>query len=187
MPSRNNVIGDRDGGGDSYFPGVQDKRWHRHWVDSELKDEWLERLNAIPGIKVRETCAGHPGYEIPRAWVDRLLEPSVTRSSPEKGPLVVYDPLMEEALERVPDLLGDRFLYFGMGECPRIEDVKWFPEAQGKIGAVSLCPEERLFHFFVAAPITVSIHALKTRPEMSYQEFDEWWETVIAGLEKLGR
>lgn len=38
-----------------------DKRWRKFWVDRSLKDVWLERLNALQGVKVVGTCAGHIG------------------------------------------------------------------------------------------------------------------------------
>lgn len=34
------------------------KRWHDVLVDDDLKDEWLDRMNAIPGIVICGTCSG---------------------------------------------------------------------------------------------------------------------------------
>ena len=36
--------------------------WHNHVldVDSELKDEWLDRLNSIAGVQVTLSCSGDP-------------------------------------------------------------------------------------------------------------------------------
>lgn len=37
------------------------RNWRGLMVDSGLKDEWLERMNAIPGIAIRHSCEGHVG------------------------------------------------------------------------------------------------------------------------------
>lgn len=39
--------------------GMRD--WRGLEVDSGLKDEWLERMNSIPGVAIRHTCEGHVG------------------------------------------------------------------------------------------------------------------------------
>lgn len=46
----------------------------RHWkgleVDSELRDEWLERMNSIPNLRIDMTCAGHPDPRRSRSpWI----------------------------------------------------------------------------------------------------------------------
>jgi hypothetical protein len=43
---------------ESWGEGSENKLWRGQWVDSELKDEWLERLNAIPEVTIRSVCAG---------------------------------------------------------------------------------------------------------------------------------
>jgi len=45
----------------SFGGGSNDKLWRGHiqmYVDSELKNEWLDRLNAIPGVAISSLCAG---------------------------------------------------------------------------------------------------------------------------------
>lgn len=39
--------------------GQLNKLWHGLYVDSGLSDDWLEAVNAIKGITVIGTCAGH--------------------------------------------------------------------------------------------------------------------------------
>ena len=34
--------------------------WRRHWVDINLKDEWLEALNALTVLYLVSICEGHP-------------------------------------------------------------------------------------------------------------------------------
>lgn len=37
--------------------------WHnRHPIDADLKPEWIDRLNALPGTQIVLTCAGHVEY-----------------------------------------------------------------------------------------------------------------------------
>lgn len=62
--------------------------WERPWgglhVDAELRDEWLERLNSISGLKVDYTCAGHPDVRgddrYPRVCVIFLEAPRMNES-----------------------------------------------------------------------------------------------------------
>ena len=35
------------------------KKWHGLKVDAELKDEWMSKLNRLPGVNVISMCAGH--------------------------------------------------------------------------------------------------------------------------------
>lgn len=42
----------------SFGGGSKDKPWRGMMVDSELKDDWLKRLNGIPGFVIRSVCAG---------------------------------------------------------------------------------------------------------------------------------
>lgn len=44
-------------------PWLQTKQWHKHEVDFELRDEWLEKLNLFARLhkgRVISVCAGHP-------------------------------------------------------------------------------------------------------------------------------
>ncbi len=34
--------------------------WRQHWVDINLKDEWLEALNALTALRLVSICEGHP-------------------------------------------------------------------------------------------------------------------------------
>ena len=35
------------------------KKWNQHEVDIDLKEEWLEKLNSIPNVKLINICSGH--------------------------------------------------------------------------------------------------------------------------------
>lgn len=48
------------------------RMWGDIPVDEQLKDEWLENLNALPNLEIRASCAGH-GSNRPSYVVFRLL------------------------------------------------------------------------------------------------------------------
>lgn len=43
--------------------GRFEKWWRGYWVDRDLKENWLERVNSIPGLEVWTICAGHVGED----------------------------------------------------------------------------------------------------------------------------
>src|SRR6185295_10136663 len=67
----------------SPFPGVRDKWWHGLCVDREIREEWLERLNAISHIQVVQTCAGHPEHPDPEWFPETGVVPAL-------GPYVTF-------------------------------------------------------------------------------------------------
>lgn len=38
---------------------MNDRRWNHLWVDRGLTEDWLRRMNNIPGIAIKSACAGH--------------------------------------------------------------------------------------------------------------------------------
>jgi hypothetical protein len=63
------------------------RRTHPHtviFVDQGLPPAWLDRLNALPGVEVRSTCAGHPENErCPLGHVNVGIEAELVARVPE--------------------------------------------------------------------------------------------------------
>lgn len=166
--------------------GISDKEWRGLFVDSEMKDSWLERLNDIPAIEIKGTCAGHSEYEMPRSWIDKILSPrTVKMTSPEHGPYVGFATSFEQPLRRIADIFGKLMLYDETG-CFNLEALRGNEESYvTKMAYVEHCPPEKIFHMIPWVPEAISIRAIMYRSEMSTEQFDQWWEIVISGLEQL--
>lgn len=135
-----------------------DKYWNGLYVDSPLKDEWLERMNAIPGIRVDLTDTGHGPGEIlynamafemdpetpisaavpvdPPDWRDRVAAYNDVRAALQRH----FEPIAEVAAEPSSD--PPRLISFRL--------VSWLP-----------------------------------RIWMTECQFDAWWEEILARLEDM--
>jgi hypothetical protein len=142
--------------------------WERSWrgmcVDSELRDEWLDRMNAIPGITIFSTCAGHPqrpGWS--SSWV--AFWPSFHPGGYPPGG-AAFEPI------------------FGLGtdERPANDEERRLDGLVKRVlGSIALVQPSRTISghrvFHAESPIP--------RSAMAEGDFIGWWEGIVDRLERL--
>jgi hypothetical protein len=133
------------------------KRWSGLWVDSPIKDDWLQRMNSISGMSVDYTDAGHgPG---------ELLYPAIAFELDPRTPLSMSVPPFEEGPEislaaymRARQYLQSRF----------VEIAEVVPEPSSGPGIVAF----RLLSWL-------------PRIWMTECQYDAWWDGILWKLENL--
>jgi hypothetical protein len=102
-------------------PAGHTKTWRNDpRIDVELEDEWLERLNSIPTIRMAATCAGHPERADSRPWFDYITH-------------------HDRPFERAQEAFGDSALYTQYP--PDVsEAVREMARAQGKMFVIKKPP-----------------------------------------------
>lgn len=161
-------------------PGHQDRRWKDLWVDSALKDEWLERMNAIPGIHVTETCAGHMEARVKTAWLEQVfgmpryvtffpVNTHISYLSESPTPIAdLMSSLGDLALVSEQAPMSSEELKTTREEARRLDKPFLVYQSQDKYG-----PE-------------VNISSSRPINEMSESDFEWWWETVLWAMERAG-
>jgi hypothetical protein len=135
-----------------------DKEWGGLYVDSTFKDEWLERMNSIPGISVIYTDAGHGFGE--------LLYPAIAFNMDPRTPLAQSVPPHGPTQQEVED-------HKAAGQQVR----EYLSRLFGDIAEVD--PEPTRGH------IAYRLVAWLPRIWMTECQFDAWWEEVLGRLEGL--
>lgn len=154
---------------------MQDKRWGTHWVDAELKDDWLERLNALPGIEIQSSCAGHRG---------------IRQNEFPGGPEVILRTIEPQRFVRAfAQVLYGVEPLFGQADSfskPVIQSV--IPKSQflGIFGPKQHPYIFQIEHLDREKP-SIRLMADRHRDEMSDADFNEWWETLLRTLETMSR
>lgn len=141
------------GGG---FPRGWEKKWGHLSVDAELKDEWLERMNSIPGLTVDYTCAGHPDARDDHRYPFICVVLNVDTRTMGTGEETAF-------MEKVENALDHNTVRRAGGAKLEWKDVKKYGE-----------PE-----------LFFCIRSLVERDLMTDEQFSDWWEGVIGRLETL--
>jgi hypothetical protein len=139
-----------------------DKRWRGLWVDSPIKDDWLERMNSIPNMWIAYTCAGHGIGDTTVGHTN--LYPLISFHLDVENPLTMTLPSKKEleafwtAHERIREYLQGRFA--DIAHVMREED-----SPKGAPG--------------------FSLSSWLPRIWMTECQFDAWWEDILGRLEML--
>jgi len=136
-----------------------DKEWHGFLVDSPLKDEWLERMNSIPGIAVHYTDTGH--------GQDELLYPAIAfQMHPDSPPALEIPPSNEKNWRE----------RWKMYEALQARLQGYFDD----IAEVDSEPSSDNSRF-----IAFRLISWLPRVWMTECQFDSWWEQILSRLEHL--
>ena len=168
-------------------PTAKTRKWREFEVDAELKDSWLDRLNAIDGIKVCGTCCGHAdgvgmglgGLPVPTVNFD----------------LVDKDEAWAGTVARQLRMIGcvSDILVWGDAQLTVAELNEMFGmcvtfRSGALVNTVLRCNGEFQVSQAVAGPLDrIVIHVASTLPNVPGNEakLDEWWEKTISALEAL--
>lgn len=151
------------------------KRWRNLNVDASIKESWLERLNAIQGIRVISTCSGHPPHRTAE-FPDRL--------NLNTNPQIVYDPLHDNPLMTLFSVFGDDALYV-QDDWLAPSEMDLIPGIGGRSAIIQWHPASGFTDWVLRVPDLMLITAPVRCQNMTQEEFDWWWETVIGRLESL--
>lgn len=148
------------------LPQNTGKKWQGLDVDLELKDDWLGRMNAIPGITVTGTCAGHP--EVTPNPTRYLRQHILDFSRPFISFVIETDPRSFEP-------------YLDAHGLARDVDA-----AMGDVAIVTTGIIQGSGYYHRNVPLVmIQLKPERTRAEMSDAEFAQWWETVLIRLESI--
>lgn len=150
-----------------------EKFWEGMCVDAELRESWLSRMNAIHGIWITYTCAGHR---------EKLKSHPGIPDEMRTHPLVAFWPGFHPGANASDEKYD---LTFGAG-FKAVESETESEETLDALvanafkGLADVGPSRtRSGHrfYFVRAPVP--------RAEMSEKNFSAWWSDVIDVLEHL--
>lgn len=148
------------------FPQNDMKAWKGKNVDRELQDDWLVRMNSIPGITVIGSCAGHPEVtpNPPRFLRQHVLD----FSRPWISFVVETDPRSFE---------------------PSLDAVGLARDANNALGDIAIVTTGVIrgkgYYNRDVPHVNIHLKPEMNRAGMSDAEFSAWWEAVLIRLESI--
>ena len=144
----------------------QEREWRGHRVDINLRDEWLEKLNAMGVLELRSVCEGHTRDEDPLSRNAHIT--AVIRDCQQ----VFFHRNWEELRDVIAGLLG---------ECFCRNDARVKLEAKRRM---SLTPSSEYIDFHQTIFVSATKRHARERKRID-EETLAWLENAVGAFMQL--
>jgi SPP1 gp7 family putative phage head morphogenesis protein len=155
--------------GSSDVGGSEQKKWRGMMVDAELKEEWMEKLNSLPGVNVTSMCSGH-----------REGDPHKSGGAKEPGfNLQVKDELAAMDMKSRLEGLGQHEVEVSVWAGPA---GNWVVRKDGK-DRLDVFTKEEIAKYPIDR-ISVSVHSTFENKTGNQSKIAKWWDSTLKELAK---